>query len=93
MTDTYNSSTPSSTTKPTSTSTPTFTTSSSSNTTSTPSIDIPDSDKTEIEIIEANDYGNSCYGIFSPIINHENSSDYTISYKKANTSEDRKSVV
>ena len=87
MTDTYNSSTPSSTTKPTSTSTPTFTTSSSSNTTSTPSIDIPDSDKTEIEIIEANDYGNSCYGIFSPIINHENSSDYTISYKKANTSD------
>ncbi len=89
MNDTYNSSTPSSTTKPTSTSAPTSTstTSSSSSTSSTPSIDIPDPDETEIKIIETSDYGNSCYGIFSPIINHENTSDYTISYKKENTSD------
>ena len=94
MSDTYITSNPTSTTtKPSSSTTSTTSTpsssssASSSKTTSSPSIDIPDQEKTEIEIIEEGNYGNSCYGIFSPIINHETTSDYTISYKKSNSNE------
>ena len=65
------------------TSAPTTTkTSNTSNTTTSTFVPV----ETEIKLVENGDYGNSCYGIFTPIINNENSTDYIVSYKKENTS-------